>query len=164
MLNFTSTSHSILLQSKTLEVNNAITCLCLVTYYCWSALICIWTLVHVIFNCTLIFYMINNMYQTSHVLYSFTIYFLKICHGGRGVYYGFFKMVAENFAGNRVFSFSQLFCLFWKKNSSEIHVFRSDQFSLLMYCCLLPSSATVKIDYEENMENACYATNDDTKD
>jgi hypothetical protein len=31
-----------------------------------------------------------------------------------------------------------------------------------MYRCLLPSSATVKMDNEENMENACYATNDDT--
>jgi hypothetical protein len=47
------------------------------------------------------------------------------------------KMAAENFAWNRVFSFSQLFYLFWKKKSSEIHVFRSDQFSLLMYRCLL---------------------------
>ena len=47
-------------------------------------------------------------------------------------------------------------------SSSEIHVFRSDQFSLLMYRCLLPSSATVKMDYEENMENVRYATNDDT--
>jgi hypothetical protein len=46
--------------------------------------------------------------------------------------------------------------------SSEIHVFRSDQFSLLMYRCLFPSSATVKMDYEENMENARYATNDVT--
>jgi len=40
--------------------------------------------------------------------------------------------------------------------------FLSDQFSLLMYRCLLPSSATVKMDNEENMENARYATNDDT--
>ena len=31
-----------------------------------------------------------------------------------------------------------------------------------MYRCLLPSSATVKIDYEENMENARYAMTDDT--
>ena len=46
--------------------------------------------------------------------------------------------------------------------SSEIHVFRSDQFSLLMYRCLLPLSATVKMDYEENMENVRYTTNDDT--
>jgi hypothetical protein len=46
--------------------------------------------------------------------------------------------------------------------SFEIHVFRSDQFSILMYRCLLPSSATVKMDYEENMGNARYATNDDT--
>jgi hypothetical protein len=77
--------------------------------------------------------------------------------------YGFFKMAGGNFACNQVFSFSQLFCLFWKKkNSSEIHVFRSDQFSLLMYRCLLPSSVTVKMDYEENMENACFVTNDDT--
>ena len=40
--------------------------------------------------------------------------------------------------------------------------FPSDQFSLLMYRCLLPSSAAVKMDNEENMENARYATNDDT--
>jgi hypothetical protein len=46
--------------------------------------------------------------------------------------------------------------------SSEIHVFRSDQSSLLsMYNCLLPSSVTVEMDYEENMENARYATSDD---
>jgi hypothetical protein len=34
-----------------------------------------------------------------------------------------------------------------------------------MYRCLLLSSGTiytVKMDYEENMENACYGTNDDT--
>ena len=71
-------------------------------------------------------------------------------------------MVAENFAWYRaqnVFRFSQLFCLFWKKKiSSEIHVFRSKQFSLLMYRCLLPSSVTVNTDYEENMEKACHAT------
>ena len=46
--------------------------------------------------------------------------------------------------------------------SSEIHVFRSDQFLFLMYRCLLPASATVKMDYEENMENDRYATNNDT--
>jgi hypothetical protein len=40
--------------------------------------------------------------------------------------------------------------------------FLSDQFSLLMYGCLLPLSATVKMDNGENMENACYAMNDDT--
>jgi hypothetical protein len=32
----------------------------------------------------------------------------------------------------------------------------------ILYRCLLPSSGTVKMDYKENMENACYATNDDT--
>ena len=31
-----------------------------------------------------------------------------------------------------------------------------------MYDCLLPSSATVKMDNEKNMENARYAMNDDT--
>ena len=31
-----------------------------------------------------------------------------------------------------------------------------------MYFCLLPSSATVKKDSRENMENIRYATNDDT--
>ena len=48
-----------------------------------------------------------------------------------------------------------------KTFSSEIHVFRPDQFSLLMYRCLLPSSVTIKMDYEENMENARYATDDE---
>ena len=52
--------------------------------------------------------------------------------------------------------FHNYFVFFEKKKcfSSEIHVFRSNQFSLLMYRCLLPSSATVKMDYEEYMENA----------
>ena len=45
---------------------------------------------------------------------------------------------------------------------SVIHVFWSDQFSLLLYHCLLPSSATVKMDNKENMENARYATNNGT--
>ena len=47
------------------------------------------------------------------------------------------------------------------KISHGIHVFRTDLFSLLMYLFLLPSSATVKMDNEENMESACYATNND---
>jgi hypothetical protein len=61
--------------------------------------------------------------------------------------------------------FHNYFVFFEKKKffrNSEINVFRLDQFSLLMYRCLLPSSATVKMDYEENMENARYATNDGT--
>ena len=33
---------------------------------------------------------------------------------------------------------------------------------IIMYRCLLPSSVTVKMDNEENMENGRYATNDDT--
>ena len=46
---------------------------------------------------------------------------------------------------------------------SGIHVFRSDQFSLLMYLCLLPSSATVKMDNGENIiKNSRYARNDNT--
>jgi hypothetical protein len=62
------------------------------------------------------------------------------------------KVIQSNFPGN-----------FHDKISLRIsHVFRSDQFSLLMYCCLLPLSATVKMDYEENRENDRYATNDDT--
>ena len=32
-----------------------------------------------------------------------------------------------------------------------IHIFRSDQFSLLVYLCLLSSSSTVKMDNGENM-------------
>jgi hypothetical protein len=69
--------------------------------------------------------------------------------------YGFFRMVVGNFAWNQVFSFSQLFFFFGKKISSEIHVFRSDQFSLLMYRCLLPSSVTVKMEYERNIILCC---------
>ena len=52
--------------------------------------------------------------------------------------------------------------VFFFKYFTVIHVFRSDQLSLLMYLCLLSSSATVKMDIGENMENARYATNDDT--
>ena len=44
----------------------------------------------------------------------------------------------------------------------EFKFFLSDQFSLLMYLCLLPSSATVKMDNGENMETARYALNDNT--
>ena len=42
----------------------------------------------------------------------------------------------------------------------EFKFFLFDQFSLLMYLCLLPSSATVKMDNGEDMENARYAMND----
>jgi hypothetical protein len=49
-----------------------------------------------------------------------------------------------------------------KKIFPGIHILRSGNISLLMYLFLLPSSATVKMDNEENMENVHYATNDDT--
>jgi len=61
---------------------------------------------------------------------------------------------------NVFFFFSFFFwkcCFLW-----NARFFLSDQFSLLLYLCLLPSSATVKIDNGEIMENACYAMNDDT--
>ena len=44
----------------------------------------------------------------------------------------------------------------------EFMFFLSDQLSLLIYLCFLPSSATVKMDNGENMENALYVMNDDT--
>ena len=45
-----------------------------------------------------------------------------------------------------------------------IHVFfLAEQLSLLIYGCLLPSSANVKMVNGENMENARYAMNDDTQ-
>jgi hypothetical protein len=50
----------------------------------------------------------------------------------------------------------------YAKLNIRIHPYRSDQFSLLMYLCLLPSSATVKMDNGESMNNSHYATNDDT--
>ena len=74
-----------------------------------------------------------------------------MCAISHGVWYGFFKMAAGNFAWNRV-------CKYFP----GIHVFKSDQYSLLIYLCLLLSSATVKMDNGENMENACYPMNDDT--
>ena len=47
--------------------------------------------------------------------------------------------------------------------SLGIHGFRSDQFSLLIYLCLLRRLlSTVKMGNEENTENARYATNADT--
>ena len=59
--------------------------------------------------------------------------------------------------------FDNYFVFFGERTfSSEIHVFRSDLFLLLMYRSLLPSSVTDKMDYEENMENARCATIDDT--
>jgi hypothetical protein len=58
--------------------------------------------------------------------------------------------------------FHNYFVFFGKNNIfSGIPILRSDQFSLLMYRCLPPSSATVQMDNNENMENARYATNDD---
>jgi hypothetical protein len=39
---------------------------------------------------------------------------------------------------------------------------KNNNISLLISLFLLPSSATVKMDNEENMENVRYATNDDT--
>jgi hypothetical protein len=73
------------------------------------------------------------------------------------------KSRTENLHEIEYLVFHNYFVFFGKKYIfSGSHVFRSDQFSLLMYC-LLPSSATVKMDlYEENMEKARYATNDDT--
>jgi hypothetical protein len=38
-----------------------------------------------------------------------------MCAVLHGVLYEFFKMAAGNFASNRVFSFSQLFFLFWEE-------------------------------------------------
>ena len=48
--------------------------------------------------------------------------------------------------------FCGFFCgVFWKKIFPGSHVFWSDEISLLIYLCLLPSSATVKMDNGENM-------------
>ena len=86
-----------------------------------------------------------------------------VLHGGWGCNMDFSKWRPEILHEIEYSVFHNYFVVFGeKKVSSEIHVFRSDQFSLLMYHYLLLSSATVKMDYEENMENARYATNDDT--
>ena len=53
-------------------------------------------------------------------------------------------MAAGNFAWDEVF--------FGKKNIFRNSCFPSDQFSLLMNRCLLPSSATVKMDNGENIK------------
>jgi hypothetical protein len=71
-------------------------------------------------------------------------------------------MAAGNFAGNRVFSFSQLFCFFLEFFFFPKFTF-SGPISFLINVSLFSSAAvTVNMDYEENMENARYATNDDT--
>ena len=85
-----------------------------------------------------------------------------VLHRGRGVTWIFQNGVWKISMKSSIYFLTIILSFLGKKNSSEIHVFLSDQFSLLMYRCLLPSSATVKMDYEENMENARYATNDDT--
>jgi hypothetical protein len=64
------------------------------------------------------------------------------------------------FLFDQVFRFSLKIIVFFFPWNSRF--FLSDQFSLLMYGCLLPSSATVKMDNRKNMENARYARNDDT--
>jgi len=63
-----------------------------------------------------------------------------------------------------VFNNYNVFVFFWKFTPPplEFTFFLSDQFLLLIYLCLLPSSATVKMDNGENMENAHYAMNYDT--
>jgi len=68
-----------------------------------------------------------------------------MCAVLHGVQYGFLKMGTGNFAEYLVF---HNFNVFFKRiiYFTDIHIFRSDQFSLLMYLCLLPSSATVKMD------------------
>ena len=70
-------------------------------------------------------------------------------------------MAAGNFAGNRVFSFSQLFCFFLENKILPKFTF-SGPISFLINVSLFSSAVTVSMDYEENMENARYATNDDT--
>ena len=77
----------------------------------------------------------------------------------------FFKMATGHFEWDEVFRLSLVIKnLFFLGNIFpwNSRFFLSDQFSLLMYGCLLPTSATVKMDNGENMENARYAMNDDT--
>ena len=80
----------------------------------------------------------------------------RITRGRRECNMDFSKWRPEMLHEIEYLVFHNYFVFFGKKKcfSSEIHVFRSNQFSLLMYRCLLPSSATVKMDYEEYMENA----------
>ena len=75
--------------------------------------------------------------------------------GGGGVKWIFQNGVWKISVKSSIYFFTIILSFLGKKISSEIHVFLSDQFSF-------PSSATVKMDYEENMENARYATNDNT--
>ena len=85
-----------------------------------------------------------------------------VLHGGCNM--EFSKWRLEILHEIKYLVFHNYFVFFGGKTnlSSEIHVFWSDQFSLLMFHCLLPSSVSVKMDYKENMENACYATNYDS--
>jgi hypothetical protein len=58
--------------------------------------------------------------------------------------------------------FHNYFVFFGKKKcfSSEIHVFRSNQFSLLMYRCLLPLSATSIFSVADNGSKQRYINNE----
>jgi hypothetical protein len=85
-----------------------------------------------------------------------------VLHGGCNMDFSKWRPESLHVIEYLVFPHKYFVFFLKKKLSFEIHVFRSDQFSILMYRCLLPSSATVKMDYEENMGNARYATNDDT--
>ena len=82
--------------------------------------------------------------------------------GGGWCYMDFSKWPPKILHEIEYLVFDKYIVFFGKKISSEIRVLRSDQFSLLMYRYLLLSPVTVNMDYEENMENARYATNDDT--
>ena len=64
---------------------------------------------------------------------------------GAGVQYGFFKMADGNFAWNRVISFSQLFCLFWKKK-----FFRNSRFPVRSVFVINVSLFTFVVCYCQN--------------
>ena len=87
---------------------------------------------------------------------------ITVLHGGGGVKcFLFSKWRPEILHEVEYLVFRNYFVFFWKKKSDEIHVFQSDQFSLLMYRCLLPSLLSKWIT-KKNMENARYTMNDDT--
>jgi len=90
-----------------------------------------------------------------------------VLHGGGGCNIDFSKWRPEILHEIGYLVFHNYFVSFRKKKN----FFRNSRFPIRsvffinvkkMYRCLLPSSATVKMDYEENMESARYATNDDT--
>jgi hypothetical protein len=96
-------------------------------------------------------YGINSKYHKSHNLIriAWDVIMCTVLHGGN---LDFSKWRPEILHEIGYLVFLTIIMSFLEiKYFPEIHIFRSDQLSLLMYLCLLSSFATLKMDNGENM-------------